>query len=116
MKNISDIEKCAKLMGYEPMGTNIYGVFEVDKQPENKQPHTASTFNPYTNKADLMGVECALLVDIEWHENYVLAWVDEWTWEEQQYADHPDKFTARAHAVMAVVEQIYDAKYGKDGE
>lgn len=120
---LTTIEKAAKLMGYEPLGTNIYGVFEVDKQPENKQPHTASTFNPYTSKSDLMNVECELGIDVDWFaDEKVRAYWRDYTNHKRFKcygmfsSDHPNKFTARAHAVMAVVEQIYDSNFGKDGE
>lgn len=123
MTTLTSIEKAAKLMGYEPLGTNIYGVFEVDKQPENKQPHTASTFNPYTSKSDLSDVIDELGIDVEWNEaaEYVFAAKRnahrEYLAAKFEYSkNHSNKFTARAHAVMAVVEQIYDARFGKDGE
>lgn len=116
---MNDIEKAARLMGYAPLGTNIYGVFEVDKQPENKQPHSASTFNPRTNKADLIDVECAIFglsihvgdksVNITYFFNGDIFGI-------ARYADHPTKFAARAEAVMSVVSQLYDAKFEKDGE
>lgn len=111
---LTTIEKAAKLMGYEPLGTNIYGVFEVDKQPENKQPHTASTFNPYTNKADLSDVIDELGINVLWWHSDVTgtAHYGRFVSDPVQYANHPDKFTARANAVMDVVSQIYDRREG----
>lgn len=97
---LTNIEKAAKLMGY-----NDFAIADGD-------------FNPYGNKADLMGLECELGIDLMWFDEEVFASLgdrEELTFS-AKFADHPDKFTARAHAVMAVVEQIYDAKFGKDGE
>ena len=114
---LTNIEKAAKLMGYEYLG-NIGGFFFKDAQG------VAIEFNPYTNKADLVDAECALGIDVDWidfnvAEGFVHANIfvgDEMLKHLELFADHPDKFTARANAVMAVVEQIYDAKFGKDGE
>lgn len=114
---ISNIEKCARLMGYEHASVhNIAGDLAVTK---NGRQVTATWFNPRTNKADLVDVECHLCLDIEWShceqiievahygtngdaEDYFYALVN--------YADHPTKFAARAHAVIAVAVQIYDRR------
>lgn len=118
---MNDIEKCAKLMGlklaesltkekphFHPCGS-LY-VWRTD-MPELIMPRW---FNPLTNKPDLMDLECAIGIDITWlmtgasASNY-----DDGAFQVDSYfADHPDKFTARAHAVMAVVEQIYDRREG----
>ena len=110
---LSKIEKCARLMGYEPLGINIYGAFEVDKSKSKKELHAASTFNPLTNKADLVDLMCAVGIDFQWHDYAVLAvctikGVCEWGY----FKDHPDKQTALAHAVVEVAVQIYDRKFG----
>ena len=112
---LTTIEKAAKLIGYKTWDQACdEGIFvgetgEVDLE----------LFNPYTNKSDLMDVECELGIDVEWDNAasgpnvkcakrigskfaYSKVWLD----------NHPDKFTARAHAVMAVVEQIYDRREG----
>jgi hypothetical protein len=108
---LTTIEKAAKLLGHDlskVTGTHPHLGLFIDEGPEFRQ-----WFNPYTNKADLMDVECTLGIDIEWFDTVVMAY---------KYgtginvrgilADHPNKFTARAHAVMAVVEQIYDRREG----
>ena len=109
---LTTIEKAAKLMGYElsewhPPAMEHLGA-TINGGGKDKM-----FFNPYTNKADLVDVECSLEIDIEWFDTVVMAY---------KYgtginvrgilADHPNKFTARAHAVMAVVEQIYDRREG----
>lgn len=109
---LTTIEKAAKLMGYTI----------AERKPDFNYYHldsdTVGTFNPYTNKADLVDVECALRICVEWDEasSMVVAYskhvgcLD--TPLVEKISNHPDKFTARAHAVMAVVEQIYDRQFG----
>lgn len=94
---LTTIEKAAKLMGY-----NDFAIADGD-------------FNPYINKADLMGLECAFT---SLHMNILPSRIEFWGAIGNEHAetvvyidDHPDKFTARAHAVMAVIEQIYDRQF-----
>lgn len=101
---ITNIEKAAKLMVDEVEGLNTVGTAILLNGP---------AFNPYTNKADLVDVECELGIDIEWNDGAECVHavkrtknLDEYKYE--FFSNHPDKFTARAHAAMAVVEQIYD--------
>ncbi len=109
---LTTIEKCAKLMGYElsewhPPAMEHLGA-TINGGGKDKM-----FFNPYTNKADLVDVECALEIDIEWFDTVVMAYKYGTGINVREIlADHPDKFTARAHAVMAVVEQIYDRREG----
>lgn len=110
---ITTIEKAAKLMGYDlskVTGTHPHLGLFIDEGPEFRQ-----WFNPYTNKADLVDVECALPgleITIGTHHVDVQYFYDDSDiiGTAESYDDHPNEFTARAHAVMAVVEQIYDAK------
>jgi hypothetical protein len=108
--NITDIEKCARL---------IFCDF-------GKQMIEAG-FNPRTNKADLMDLECELIgfsLNSDEHCVYVGALRKHpYVYGEyfqhrhtEKFTDHQTKFAARAEAVIAVAVQIYDAKYGKDGE
>lgn len=117
---ITNIEKAAKLMGCEKV--DDMGFIRI--KPDGSR---GAWFNPYTNKADLVDVECALIGFIlnmdEYHVSVVALSKHPYVHEEyfqhnctEKLSDHPDKFTARASAVMAVVEQIHDAKFGKDGE
>lgn len=118
---LTTIEKAAKLMGYE------ISTPELDTLAMT-MPHSKGSawvtkgaggwvwFNPYTNKADLMDVECALGIDVFWvnSEDIIIASYSEYSTVDsaELVADHQDKFTARSHAVMAVVEQIYDRQFG----
>lgn len=105
----SQIEKITRLMGWKFLETVDY-----EGEPYHivcKGAEGTVGFNPSTDKSDLMDVECVLGIDVEWHEDYVQTWVTEFIWSEQKYIEHPDKFTARAHAVCAVAEQIYDRKH-----
>lgn len=107
---MNEIEKCAKLMGYTI----------AERKPDFNYYHldadSVGTFDPLTNKSDLMDLECALGIDIDWidfnvAEGFVHANVfvgDEMLKHLELFADHPDKFTSRAHAVIAVAVQIYD--------
>jgi hypothetical protein len=112
----SQIEKIARLMGYDHAGVkNISGDLAVTK---TKRQINATWFNPLTNKADLMDVECALdNICVTMNFSLVIVEVDTADGSGNcfeavaKYADHPDKFTARANAVCAVAEQIYDRKH-----
>ena len=111
---LTTIEKAAKLLGLHELeyrrGSDAWYYTNPDSGREE--------FNPYTNKADLVDVECALGIAFWWGADDISAWScaegfnDEDITGRGNYADHPDKFTARAHAVMAVVEQIYDRREG----
>lgn len=109
--NISNIEKAAKLMGWDDCDVQlIAGHCFVSAEDD-----TVKDFNPITNKADLVDLENALpSICIIMNLKMCIVTVDKddgtgGEWEADEYfKDHPDKFTARAHAVMAVVEQIYD--------
>lgn len=60
--NITDIEKAARLMGYEHGKIhNIAGDLAVTK---NSRQVNATWFNPRTNKADLVDVETGLGIDV----------------------------------------------------
>lgn len=111
--NITDIEKCARLIGYDHAGVkNIDGDLAVIK---TKRQVNATWFNPRTNKADLVDVETELSIDTRWNKGFVMASTRAECWYES-FKHHPTKFAARAEAVMSVVSQLYDAKFGKDGE
>jgi len=107
---LTTIEKAAKLLGYEPHSW-------ADKVALFKDGDVIKTeFNPYTNKADLSDVECAFT---SLNMNILPSRIEFWGAIGNEHAetvvyidDHPNKFTARAHAVMAVVEQIYDRREG----
>ena len=120
---ITNIEKAAKLMGYDfikPVEGYIGSIVITDRVGR-----PVKDFNPYTNKADLVDVECALEIQVFWNPEGMVTVNKIYCHSalhstviqiEEDLDDHPDKFTARAHAVMAVVEQIYDARFGKDWE
>jgi hypothetical protein len=112
-KPIGQVEKIARLMGLNyVINTDQVSVlvpFSIGYIP----------FNPLTNKSDLMDVECALEVNVLWSPSnkgrldYLVANVSTHQINESTgfiyINDHNnDKFTARAHAVCAVAEQIYD--------
>lgn len=108
---MEDIEKCARLMcieEYKVINGHLYPVKDM------RRP-----FNPLTNKSDLMDLECALGMDVYWsYSDSVFA--HNFSAEHGEIEiladlkDYPDKFTARAHAVVAVAVQIYDRRE-KDG-
>jgi hypothetical protein len=103
------IEKAARLIGIEGEMFLAGGGFLI----AGKTVQTCGIFNPYTNKADLMDVECELGIDIEWFDTVVMAYKYGTGINVREIlAEHHDRFTARAHAVMAVVEQIYDKQFG----
>ena len=120
-QDITDIEKAARLMGYELSEWHPPAMKHLGATI-NGGGKAKMFFNPYTNKADLMDLECELGVDVSWdgHKEAVSAEI----WKHgllefmslEEVSDHPTKFAARAEAVIAVCVQIYDAKYGKDGE
>jgi len=109
---LTTIKKAAKLMGYKVFdNTCDEGIF-VGETGEGD----LELFNPLTNKADLMDLECAFA---SLHMNILPSRIEFWGVIGHEHAetvvyidDHPNKFTARAHAVMAVVEQIYDRREG----
>lgn len=109
---LTNIEKAAKLMGYQVESVADGGVWiiEHDKPLNRDGEHPIRLINPYTNKADLVDVECSLEIDIEWFDTVVMAY--KYGTGREILSDHHNKFTARAHAVMAVVEQIYDRREG----
>lgn len=106
---ITTIEKAAKLMGWDDCDVQlIAGHCFVSAEGD-----TVKDFNPYTNKSDLMDLECALEIHIEWYsDNTVRAMFFEDTFHEEKTVSilhhDNDKFTASAHAVVAVAVQIYD--------
>lgn len=107
--NLSKIEKCAKLIGYEGSMFRTGGGFLI----EGKTVETGGIFNPLTNKSDLVDLMCAVGVDANWDEVGVLCGEHEnghWDWG--YFKDHPDKQTALAHAVVDVACQIYDRQFG----
>lgn len=107
---MNDIEKAARLMN---LGV-IEGIAPIPT-PDGQWRE----FNPRTNKADLSDVIDELVIEIQWLDTFihVSSWRDDFLYSATaDYADHPTKFAARAEAVMSVVSQLYDAKYGKDGE
>lgn len=117
MTTLTTIEKAAKLMGYAV----------AERKPNFNYYHldadTVGTFDPYTSKSNLSDVIDELGIDVIWFaDEKVRAYWRDYTNHKHFKcygmfsSDHPNKFTARAHAVMAVVEQIYDAKFGKDRE
>lgn len=112
-KNISCIEKCAKLMGIDYYGHAVGKVYRSGLSGYDQEP---VEFNPLTNKSDLMDLECAIGIDVGWHDDSVIAkfyWsgiVKHKAWA--NFKDHPDKQTALAHAVVDVACQIYDRKFG----
>lgn len=105
---LTTIEKAAKLMGKE-----FYENFL------NLAP-AVENWNPLANKEDLSDVIDELEIDIVWIENMsgdvVAAGAEKWAYgllevaSSQPITNHPNKFTAKAHAVMTVVEQIYDRR------
>lgn len=104
---MTQIEKIARLMGYSI----------VERKPDFNYYQigvdTVGTFDPLTNKSDLMELECEIGIDVQWSVHRVYAGFepnDEMTpISETSYISHfSDKFTARAHAVCALAEQIYD--------
>lgn len=109
---LTNIEKAAKLMGWEVVGTF------ADGTPNIMRDGTINnSFKPYTNKPDLMDLECALGIDVMWNDGAECVSARQRTYasqdligikDTQYFSSHPNKFTARANAVMAVVEQIYD--------
>ncbi len=118
--NITDIEKAARLMGYEYSHAGKHKDSHWVLKPDG---YSVDTFNPRTNKADLVDLECGLSnICVTMNYSMCIATVDKeddsgWEWAETAcYEDYPTKFAARAEAVMSVVSQLYDAKYGKDGE
>ena len=105
---LSKIEKCARLMGWEVIGTFADGSPNVFRNGTEN-----NSFRPLTNKADLVDLMCAVGIDFQWHDYAVLAvctikGVCEWGY----FDDHPDKQTALAHAVVDVACHIYDRKFG----
>jgi hypothetical protein len=121
---LTTIEKAAKLMGLK-----YHRVFEEGLETEfsyedyvgdnSSRREWFDLFNPYTNKADLMDVECALGIDIRFEAKgdikedvHVYYEGSEGVFMEDVRVKDGDRFTARAHAVMAVVEQIYDRREG----
>ena len=112
---LSKIEKCARLMGYERDGESqiYYRPINVNAQQIESGDYPIMTFNPLTNKSDLVDLMCAVGIDFQWHDDAVLAICNiqslcEWGY----FKDHPNKKTALAHAVVDVAEQIYDRKFG----
>ncbi len=111
---LTTIEKAAKMLGHDlskVTGTHSHLGLFIDEGPEFRQ-----WFNPYTNKADLSDVECAFT---SLNMNILPSRIEFWGAIGNEHAetivyidDHPDKFTAKAHAVMAVVGQIYDGREG----
>lgn len=106
---MNKIEKCARLMGWE-YEVVLGDVFVPETIPD--LPDWRS-FNPLTNKADLVDLMCAVGIDFQWHDYAVLAvctikGVCEWGY----FDDHTDKQTALAHAVVDVACQIYDRRDG----
>ena len=109
---MTPIEKAAKLMGEE-----FYESF-INYAPQFEN------WNPYANKTDLIDLENSLseyyYFGLIIAKNGVGVFIRDSpdVGKEPAYscfakfADHPDKSTARAHAVMAVVEQIYDRREG----
>ena len=109
---LTTIEKAAKLIGYE-LSERHPPAMEHLGATINGGGKDKMFFNPYTNKADLSDVIDELGISVNWHGTTVVAFKPKDLIDSViLIADHPDKFTARAHAVMAVVEQIYDAKFG----
>lgn len=106
-KNISSIEKCAKLMGCEKV--DDIGFIRIE--PDGSR---GTWFNPRTNKADLMDLECALGIAIYWDGDWVSAFSFAHPTGDVEavahYANHPTKFAARAEAVIAVAVKIYDRR------
>lgn len=102
---LTTIEKAAKLMGKE-----FYENFL------NLAP-AVENWNPLANKEDLSDVIDELEIDVEWDDAHLWPNVvctkkigSEFLYKKEWLSNHPDKFTARAHAVMTVVEQIYDRR------
>lgn len=135
--NISDLEKVAKLMGYEVVQVNQDSVtvkMTIEKKQYAKAMaiaglHSGNTytvlFNPRTYKADLSDVIDELGIDVRWASTCVSAgkhllacgYHPECSIGHTEFLSaHPTKFAARAEAVISVCVQMYDAKYGKDGE
>lgn len=119
MTTLTTIEKAAKLMGleYEVIADDVFIPETIPDLPDWR------LFNPYTSKSDLMDVECELGIDVVWDDIKMLVVAEYWRHGIlefdclKRFANYDwNKLTARAHAVMDVVEQIYDAKFGKDGE
>jgi hypothetical protein len=110
-KPVSQVEKIATLIGYDHSGRRkINGDLAVLK---TKRQINATWFNPITNKSDLMDVELSItgLMIIE-GGSYILVKASGFNPEFEEYKNHNnDKFTARAAAVCAVAEQIYDRKH-----
>lgn len=104
---MTQIEKIARLMGCEKV--DDMGFIRI--HPDGSR---GAWFDPLTNKGDLMDVECALEIDVEWQhtDGYLSAkwwdFKDVFASGRVYLKDHPDKFTARATAVLNVAEQIYD--------
>lgn len=97
---MTQVEKIANLMGlsYTISGDRVWLQYDTSKRE----------YNPLTNKVDLMDVECALELAIDWYSHDIQVWKSEFIFDTQEYEKHTDKFTARAHAVCAVAEMIYD--------
>lgn len=99
-KNISSIEKCAKLMG---LGI-IDGIAPIPT-PDGQWRE----FNPLTNKSDLMDLECALGIDIDWidfnvAEGFVHANIfvgEEMLKHLELFSDHQTKFTTPQPDIVA---------------
>lgn len=112
---LSKIEKCAKLMGYEIDSLVDSGVWII----KQAKPLTRTgdlplrLFNPLTNKSDLVDLMCAVEIGFDWFEEVIIAGVlESGCAAEVKIADHPDKQTALAHAVVDVACQIYDRQFG----
>lgn len=115
---MNDIEKAARLMGL-PLS-------ELHDDIGDNGGIERHGWNPRTNKADLMDVETELsdkyTINTTADDNgFYIELYDTFSGKSIGFAtefmrDHPTKFAARAEAVLSVVSQLYDAKYGKDGE
>lgn len=107
------MEKIARLIGYEYSHEGKNGNHWVNKPNE----YESDTFNPLTNKSDLMDVENAFYTTLM---NILPSRIEFWGAIGGEHSeitvyidDYPDKFTARAHAVCAVAEKIYDRKHNE---
>lgn len=111
---MNKIEKCARLMGI--VYSEVIGGRLV-LHDSNGFGHPIN-FDPLTNKSDLVDLMCAAGIDVEWSddESMVVAYSKQLGCLEipvaETCADHPDKQTALAHAVVDVACQIYDRKFG----
>lgn len=118
---MNDIEKCAKLMGYERDGDGeskiYYRPINVTAQQIESGDYPVMTFNPFLRQSDLMDFICFIGIDISWGKDRV--YVDFTFNDEFKPISHIEyipqysgKFTALAHAVIAVAVQIYDKQFG----